>query len=89
MSALSLAFRNLRRRPLSTFMTALGLIVAVAYMVALLTIIMGARISIDELSKSDDPDQIEEWKAFTQDTLSERDSGNLEDYIKDNKDKQC
>ena len=88
MGAFSLAFRNLRRRPLSTLMTALGLIVAVAYMVALFTIILGARLSIDELSKSDDPDQVEEWREFTTDALSDTEESNLEDYIKDNKDKE-
>lgn len=89
MGALSLAFRNLRRRPLSTLMTALGLIVAVAYMVALFTIILGARLSIDELSKSDDPEQVEEWREFTKDTLADREEKTLEEYIKDNKDKEA
>ncbi len=88
MGAVSLAFRNLRRRPLSTLMTALGLVVAVAYMIALLTIIFGARLSIDNLSESDDPEKVEEWRKFTEDTLSDKDTNNLEDYIKENKDKE-
>lgn len=88
MGVFSLAFRNLRRRPLSTTMTALGLIVAVAYMVALITIILGARMSIDDLARTKDPELINEWREFTKDTLSSTDERNLEEYIETNKDKE-